>query len=203
MNSKHKVFHLLYRKLVSIYPKDFKDRLAESMEQTFNDLYKEKQNTNQSLFSFITWTFVETSTSILHEHIFSIRETNMKSIMTNHKSVATISFLLALPIGLVYLIFVSDIKFLTQILNQWFTVTRDGGDINILGRIVIYGSMLLLPIAFVFNLIPMLKKDETNGARTLHKINLFVGAIILLLILFTWGGLTLESIYCAQGIRCD
>src|SRR5688572_7973667 len=148
MNSKHKVFHLLYRKLVSIYPKDFKDRLAESMEQTFNDLYKEKQNTNQSLFNFIAWTFVETSKSILYEHIFSIRETNMKSIMTNHKSVATISFLLALPIGLVYLIFVSDIKFLTQILNQWFTVTRDGGDINILGRIVIYGSMLLLPIAF-------------------------------------------------------
>jgi uncharacterized membrane protein len=171
------------------------------MKQTFSDLYNKKQNKRS--FSFVLWIFVETTIGIAKEHVFLITEMNMKSIMTNPKSAALISFLLALPIGLIYLVFMSDVESLTQILNQWFTVTGEGGDINMLGRIVMFGGLLFLPIAFILNLLPILKKDELNGIRVLHKVNLAVGAVILLLILFTWGGLILESIYCAQGIRCD
>ena len=72
-----------------------------------------------------------------------------------------------------------------------------------LGRIVIYGGLLLLPIAFVLNLRPMLKREGPEGKRRLYTINLIVGAAILLLIIFTWGGLILEEIYCLRGIRCD
>jgi hypothetical protein len=31
----------LYKRLLSLYPQEFKERLGESMQQTFNDLYKE------------------------------------------------------------------------------------------------------------------------------------------------------------------
>lgn len=66
-----------------------------------------------------------------------------------------------------------------------------------------FGGMLLLPVAFVLNLRPMLKREGPEGKRKLHAINLIVGAIILLLIIFTWGALLVEEIYCLQGIRCD
>jgi hypothetical protein len=74
---------------------------------------------------------------------------------------------------------------------------------NPLGRIVIYGGLLLLPVAFALNLQPMLKKEGPEGKRRLYAINMIVGAAILLLIIFTWGSLIMEGIYCLQGILCD
>jgi len=79
----------------------------------------------------------------------------------------------------------------------------DGQQINNLGRIVIFGGLLLLPVAFVLNLQPLLVRAGPEQKRTPHAINLLLGAAILLLVLLTWGGLILESIYCLQGIRCD
>ena len=50
----------LYKKLLSLYPQGFREGLGESMEQTFNDLYREKK-TEDRVFSFIVWTFTETA----------------------------------------------------------------------------------------------------------------------------------------------
>jgi len=42
---------ILYQKLLNFYPRGFRERLGESMQQTFNDLYNErKQQTNSELF---------------------------------------------------------------------------------------------------------------------------------------------------------
>lgn len=30
---------ILYKKLIAFYPREFKEQLGESMQQTFNDLY--------------------------------------------------------------------------------------------------------------------------------------------------------------------
>jgi hypothetical protein len=49
----------------------------------------------------------------------------------------------------------------------------------------------------------MLKSEGTEGKRRLYALNLIVGAAILLLIIFTWGSLILEEIYCLRGLRCD
>lgn len=44
----HKV-RILYKKLLNFYPREFKEQLGESMQQTFNDLYfTMKRNTKQS-----------------------------------------------------------------------------------------------------------------------------------------------------------
>src|SRR5688572_10613970 len=47
----------LYRKLLDLYPQTFKEQLGESMEQTFQDLWNEKQQSKQELFGFVLWTF--------------------------------------------------------------------------------------------------------------------------------------------------
>jgi hypothetical protein len=114
------------------------------MEQTFNDLYKEqKSRTERGLFSFVLWMFFETSTGIIREHILILRQgATMKNIPANHNSAAITSFILAVPLGLTYVAFM-------------FNIEGQQGNMNTLGRIVIYGGLLLLPLAFMLNLRPI------------------------------------------------
>jgi hypothetical protein len=89
----------LYKKLLSLYPRGFRERLGESMEQTFNDLYKErKSQTDQGLFGFVLWTFIETAMGIFREHLLlispgDIMQTTLKALGSS----TLISFLLILP----------------------------------------------------------------------------------------------------------
>jgi len=65
--------------------------------------------------------------------------------MFAHPSSAAItSFILCLPIGLTFLAFMFDIGPLVKTLNNLFTIEGQQGDINTLGRVVIYGGLLLL-----------------------------------------------------------
>ena len=75
---------ILYKKLIAFYPREFKEQLGESMQQTFNDLYNEKKyKTKRGLFSFVLWTFVETITEIIQEHILLFTQGDtMKNIFT-------------------------------------------------------------------------------------------------------------------------
>jgi len=64
----------LYKKLLSLYPRAFRERLGESMEQTFNDLCNErKQQTERGLFGFVLWMFIETSAGIVKENLTEIK----------------------------------------------------------------------------------------------------------------------------------
>lgn len=95
------MIYFLYKKLIGLYPKGFKEQFSESMQQTFKDLYKEKQNTNQPLFNFITWTFIETSIGIFREHLLQgdIMQTSKRFI-----SSALISFLIILPFAVMEIV---------------------------------------------------------------------------------------------------
>jgi hypothetical protein len=88
----------LYKKLISLYPQGFKERLAESMEQTFQDLWNEKRQTKKELFSFVLWTFIETAIGIFREHLLLISPGDlMQTILKPLGSSALISLLLILP----------------------------------------------------------------------------------------------------------
>jgi hypothetical protein len=148
--------------------------------------------------------FTETAIGIVQEHLILLTEGDvMKNMLANPRSAAITSLILSLPLGITFVAFMFDIEPLVKPLNNLFTIDGEQGEINALGRIVIYGGLLLLPLAFVLNLRPMLKREGPEGKRRLYAINLIVGAAILLLVIFTWGGLILEEIYCLQGIRCD
>ena len=129
----------------------------------------------------------------------------MKGILANPTSAAILSFILALPLGLIFVVLMFNIQPLANLLFNLFTIEGPPGEmyLNTLGRIVIYGGLLLLPVAFALNLQSILKREGPQGKRSLYAINLIVGIAILLLIIFTWGGLILEEIYCLRGIRCD
>jgi hypothetical protein len=88
----------LYKKLINLYPQGFKERLAESMGQTFQDLWNEKRQTKRDLFGFVLWTFIETAIGIFREHLLLISPGNlMQSILKPLGSSALIGLLLILP----------------------------------------------------------------------------------------------------------
>ena len=92
------IVHTLYRKLLALYPQTFKEQLGESMEQTFQDLWNEKQQTKKELFGFVLWTFIETAIGIFREHLLLISPGDvMQTILKTSGSSALISFLLILP----------------------------------------------------------------------------------------------------------
>ena len=127
----------------------------------------------------------------------------MKNILASPRVAALTSLFLSLPLGLTFIAFLLDIELLVKPLNNLFVIEGSQADINMLGRIVIFGGFLLLPLAFALNLRPLLRKEETKRKRGLYVLNLVVGIAILLLITFTWGSLIVEEVYCLRGIRCD
>jgi hypothetical protein len=90
--------HALYKKLLTLYPRVFREQLGESMEQTFQDLWNEKRQTNKGLFGFVLWTFIETAIGIFREYLLLISPGDiMQTIFKAIGSPGLISFLLVLP----------------------------------------------------------------------------------------------------------
>ena len=58
-----------YKKLLRLYPRGFREQLGESMEQTFNDLCRERYEAGDGLFGFVLWAFADTLTGIIKENI--------------------------------------------------------------------------------------------------------------------------------------
>jgi hypothetical protein len=95
----------LYKRLLVFYPRAFREQLAESMEQTFNDLCNEKRQEKKGLLGFVVWTFVETAIGIFREHLLLISPGDvMQTILKPLGSSALISFLLIIPFMIMELV---------------------------------------------------------------------------------------------------
>jgi len=68
------------------------------MEQTFNDLCNEKQQTKQALLGFVLWTFIETAIGIFREHLLLISSgVIMQTILKTLGSPVLFSLFLIFP----------------------------------------------------------------------------------------------------------
>jgi len=61
-----------YAKLLRFYPKDYRERFGKPMQQTFNDLCRERREAGKGLFGFVLWMFAETSAGVIRENVTSI-----------------------------------------------------------------------------------------------------------------------------------
>jgi hypothetical protein len=62
-------YRRLYRRLVRFYPKPYRERFGEGMEQTFNDLLRERRAADKGIAGFVLWLFAETSSGIIKETV--------------------------------------------------------------------------------------------------------------------------------------
>jgi len=77
-----------YRRLLRLYSRPYRERFAESMEQTFNDLCRERAEAGRGVVGFVLWAFVDTSAGIIRE--------NARSVMTQNKNIIRIAIVTAL-----------------------------------------------------------------------------------------------------------
>ena len=59
----------LYAKLLRFYPKPYRERFQEPMEQTFNDICRERAAAGRGIFGLTVWLCVETAEGIMRQHI--------------------------------------------------------------------------------------------------------------------------------------
>lgn len=99
MAHKQKAVRRLYGRLLNLYPRAFRERLGESMQQTFDDLYHERQRqAAPGVFGFVLWLFLETAIGIFRERLLQMTQGGfMQTVMKTHGPSVFLSFLLILP----------------------------------------------------------------------------------------------------------
>jgi hypothetical protein len=68
----------IYARLLRLYPKPFRERFGEGMEQTFNDLCRERTETEGRWFGFMLWIYVEAIAGIFRENITTMSQGNKR-----------------------------------------------------------------------------------------------------------------------------
>jgi hypothetical protein len=185
-----KTVHILYKKLLTLYPLRFKEQLGKSMEQTFSDLYEEKRQTQKGLFGFILRTFIETATGIAQEHILLLtRGDIMKNISTNPKSAALIGFLFALPFLILNTIVGSRIE-------PFYSLMRPDTHTGPFEYVLLAFVLLLIPIGGFIAATPMLRTG-VNGEQKFYLLNTILAAILIA------GGIAVFVGLGSEIYRCD
>jgi hypothetical protein len=117
-----------YAKLLRFYPKPYHERFGEGMEQTFNDLCRERRETGKRLFGFVFWIFADTLVGIIKENVLHIKYFNQYiiTILVGLLIVApffalewytTSGYPRGVPWGVFVILFVAAILFITLLLS--------------------------------------------------------------------------------------
>ena len=180
----HNIIHALYKKLLTFYPRGFRERLGESMEQTFNDLYRERRAESAS-FGFILWTFVETGIGIFREHVLLITEgAMMKTMISNPRLAPVISFILCV---------------LPFMILEWATRSNaPRSDASPMLWVVLW----LLSTGFIVVLMLLVRnaRRARAGNRILtNPFSLLLNAIFLAVFAWQWLALVIDQMPCFLG----
>lgn len=184
-----------YANLLRFYPKPYRERFGEGMEQTFNDLCRERREAGDGLFGFVLWVFVETSAGIIRENL---NYNHMKNLSTKPALAATVGFLFIIPFIIANFVVVLHIEPFYSLMGSVSFIRNS--EFMLLFLILI----LLFPIGAFIAIRPMLHKGE-DGKRKLYPLNILVAMILLLgfALLFIGFG---EDIYKCDILRipnCD
>jgi len=95
-----------YAKLLRLYSKPYYERFGEGMEQTFNDLLRERAEEERRIFGCALWMFAETFTGIIRENITFIIMQNI----TKRLTVWAVAIALILMIPLVAMQFTNEVN---------------------------------------------------------------------------------------------
>ena len=175
----------LYTKLLRLYPRRFRERLGESMEQTFQDLYRERRETRHRLFGFVLWTFLETSGGIFEEHVLQLRRENiMQTFLTTLRVPAIVSFTLLLPFMIMEIIN-------RRSFNEGFPI-------------ILFIVMWFLPVLFLLILTPILRTIRSGNGLFTSPIKLLLSIAVLVLIAIVWTSALIDQMPCFLGVpNCD
>lgn len=178
----------VYAALLHLYPADFRRGYAEELTLLFVDM--QRAATAQGMpacMSLWLTVLLDLLSSATRERIHT---------MLNSKSATAISLALCLPFLFVYITAMFDYEPpFVPLLDEWM-FAPDGYTPTILGRIVMLGLLLSVPVAFVINLLPMLMKAGSQGATpfALTPAHTIMGMSILVVVLITFSDAVLYEL---------
>ena len=171
MSTAPELYRRCYAKLLRLYPKPYRERFAEGMQQTFMDLLQERRRDGKSLLGYTAWIFVETLAGIVREnfmptlidtplpnrtHRGKVRDTydlgdgRLLIVATDRIS----AFDVVLPNGIP-----DKGNVLTQMAAWWFEMTRE----------VVPNHFLRLADGTADDNLPFKLPDELKGRSTVAK----------------------------------
>jgi hypothetical protein len=155
------------------------------MEQTFNDLCREKEQSKSKLFSFVLWTFIETTIGIFREYRLLVLEGDpMQILLTNFRLPALISFLLVIPFMIMEVVNRRN-------LSEGFPIP-------------LFVIMWLLPLLFILTVTPILRNVRAGNSLLATPILLLVRVVFLSFLVWMWFGILLDQMPCFLGVpNCD
>lgn len=177
----------LYKKLLALYPHEFREQLGESMEQTFADRYHERRREQvQGLVGFVLWMYVETAVGVMQEHLFALKERSrmQQPFLLNLRTSAFLSFLIVLPFMLLEAVN-------RRAFNEGFPLP-------------LFGFLWLAPALFFLTLLPLVQTMRAGENLLARPLPLLLRAAFLLLVAAFWAALMLDQMPCFLGVpNCD
>ena len=182
------VVRILYRLLLDLYPKAFRDQLGESMAQTFNDLLREHRKAGREVVSIVLRTFVDTAGGIVNEHV---SHHIMKNIATNPGWAALVGFLFVVPFLTLNTIVGAQIE-------PFYSLLRPAGSHpGLLEFLLLFILLLLLPLVGAFIAARPMFGKKPEGEKRFYLLN-FIVAVVLLT-----GSIGLSIGLGREVYRCD
>lgn len=180
MNPDARLARRVYAVLLHLYPADFRRVYGDELTLLFVDMHRAAaaQGMRASVSLWLT---------VLLDLLSSAIRERMRT-MLNSRSAAVISLMLCLPILFLFSIsmFNFEPRFVQQFMNLLFTPEDD---FNTLGRIFELSLIWSAPVAFVINLLPMLRKadsEQTAPFSATRSHTLFgLSILVVVLIIFS------------------
>ena len=173
---------VLYKKLLSLYPRGFREQLGESMEQMFHDLCNEKRQTKQELFVFVFWTFAETGMGIFRKHVLLIAEgATMKTMISNPRLSPVISFILCV---------------LPFMILEWATRSNlPRSDASPMLWVVLW----VLSTGFIAALMLIVQNIRAENRLLANPFSLLLSVMFLAVFAWLWVALVIDQVPCFLG----
>jgi hypothetical protein len=177
---------ILYRKLLRLYPRAFRERFGDSMEQTYGDLIKERRHAKGDLAVFVLRTFAETSVGAFREYVM---EWQKRNVLSNPRSAALVGLLFVLP----FLFMNTLVAMQVEPFMSFLRPDSHTGPLEIV--LLVFVLMLILSGATVAAW-PLFQRGP-DGLRHPPLLNIVVSILLLTLFFALVSGIG-EEIY-----RCD
>jgi hypothetical protein len=151
------------------------------MQQTFNDLYKERWAGSTS-FGFVLWTFTETGVGIFREYMLVVTEgAAMKSILTNPASAPVVGFVLGV---------------LPFMILEWATRSNaPRSDASPMLWLVLW----ILSTGFIAILMLIMRSLRTGNRILANPFSLLLSVIFFTVLAWGWVALVIDQMPCFLG----
>ncbi len=174
---RHPINRAFYRKLLTFYPRPFRERFGESMEQTFDDLCKEQEGKVLSLTLHLS---VDTGFEIVKEHVLHLSQRGvMTRILKNPKIAAVVGILLFLPGTIMFSLMLMGIEPSIGPLQPFLQPT-DPDAPHVLGSLVFLSLILVLPAAAVLINIAATEGNALKGVSSNLGLASILGFLLVL-----------------------